>query len=72
MLWPQGQRLARRGGIVIGPEEMLAKYEAFLKEHGEADHLTRLYPRDFWPLLKEAINRGASRLPCRARPKILE
>ncbi|HEY2941637.1 MAG TPA: hypothetical protein VGN09_04310 [Vicinamibacteria bacterium] len=34
---------------VIGPEELLAKYEAYLREQGECDRLVRLYPRDFWP-----------------------
>jgi hypothetical protein len=35
--------------FVIGPEELLSRYEAFLKQKGEADRLVRLYPRDFWP-----------------------
>jgi Zn-dependent M16 (insulinase) family peptidase len=36
--------------FVIAPEELLARYEAFLKEQGEADRLLRVYPRDFWPM----------------------
>jgi hypothetical protein len=36
--------------LVIGSEDTLTRYEAFLKERGEADRLIRLYPRDFWPL----------------------
>jgi Zn-dependent M16 (insulinase) family peptidase len=36
---------------VIGPEELLAKYEAYLHEQGECDRLVRLYPRDFWPVV---------------------
>jgi Zn-dependent M16 (insulinase) family peptidase len=36
--------------FVIGPEELLAKYEAYLQEQGECDRLVRLYPRDFWPV----------------------
>lgn len=45
----------RQGGAlgvvscVVGPEDMLARYESFLKESGEKDPLVRLYPRDFWP-----------------------
>jgi Zn-dependent M16 (insulinase) family peptidase len=37
-------------GFIIGPEDLIAKYEAFLKEQGECERLIRLYPRDFWPL----------------------
>ncbi|MBI4667690.1 MAG: hypothetical protein HY747_00660, partial [Elusimicrobia bacterium] len=36
-------------GFAIGPEELLAGYEQYLKYTGEADSLPRLYPRDFWP-----------------------
>jgi hypothetical protein len=41
-------------GYVIGSEEILAAYEVFLKEQGEAERLIRLYPRDFWPLSEDA------------------
>jgi predicted secreted protein len=33
----------------IGPEELIGRYEGFVREHGEADRVIRLYPRDFWP-----------------------
>jgi hypothetical protein len=41
--------------FVIGPEELLKRYEAFLKEQREADRLVRLFPRDFWPLPGEVV-----------------
>jgi hypothetical protein len=41
-------------GLVIGSEELLDRYEAFLKEQGEADRLIRIFPRDFWPLSDDA------------------
>ena len=46
--------------FVIGPEEMLARYETFLKENGEADRLVRLYPRDFWPRSAAAVRSSAT------------
>jgi hypothetical protein len=33
----------------IGPEEMIGRYEAFVRERGDAARVIRLYPRDFWP-----------------------
>ena len=33
----------------VGPEELVRRYEAFVRERGEADKVIRLYPRDFWP-----------------------
>jgi hypothetical protein len=33
----------------IGPEELIKRYEEFVRERGEADRVIRLYPRDFWP-----------------------
>jgi hypothetical protein len=35
--------------FVIGPDELLAKWEDYLRRSGETDRLVRLYPRDFWP-----------------------
>jgi len=40
--------------FVIAPEELLAKYEAFLRESNECERLIRLFPRDFWLLLSPA------------------
>jgi Zn-dependent M16 (insulinase) family peptidase len=34
--------------FVTGPDSLLDAYEAFLRETGETDAMTRLYPRDFW------------------------
>jgi hypothetical protein len=34
---------------VIGPDELLAKWEDYLRRNGETNRLVRLYPRDFWP-----------------------
>lgn len=34
--------------FVIAPESLLEKYEAYLRDAGEADVLIRLHPRDFW------------------------
>jgi Zn-dependent M16 (insulinase) family peptidase len=48
-LGPKVAEAAGASAFVIGPEELLGRYEAFLKEKGEADRLVRLYPRDFWP-----------------------
>lgn len=36
-------------GFVVAPEELITKYEVYLKEQGEAGKLVRLYLRDFWP-----------------------
>jgi hypothetical protein len=47
-----GPPVARTPGavaFVIGPEDLLARYELHLRETREADRLVRLYPRDFWP-----------------------
>jgi hypothetical protein len=44
--------------FVIAPEELLTKYETFLREHGEADRLIRVFPRDFWPVPEEAVTFG--------------
>ncbi len=33
----------------IGPEELIKRYEDFVRERGEAERVIRLYPRDFWP-----------------------
>ena len=33
----------------IGPEELIRRYEGFVRERGEAARVIRLYPRDFWP-----------------------
>ena len=33
----------------VGPEELIRRYETFVRERGEADKVVRLYPRDFWP-----------------------
>jgi hypothetical protein len=33
----------------VGPEALIARYEAFVRERGEAERVVRLYPRDFWP-----------------------
>ncbi len=35
--------------VFIGPESLIARYEAFVRERGEASRVIRLYPRDFWP-----------------------
>ena len=35
--------------LVVGPKNLLDRYEQFLRETGEATLLPRLYPRDFWP-----------------------
>jgi Zn-dependent M16 (insulinase) family peptidase len=35
--------------FVIGPDDLLTKYEDFLRRSGETNALVRLYPRDFWP-----------------------
>ncbi|MFA5141035.1 MAG: hypothetical protein WC728_17545 [Elusimicrobiota bacterium] len=35
-------------GFVTGPDSLLGAYETLLKETGETQTLTRLYPRDFW------------------------
>ncbi|MBI4422606.1 MAG: hypothetical protein HY554_02700, partial [Elusimicrobia bacterium] len=37
------------GAFLIGPDDLIEKYEAFVKERGEAERVIRLYPRDFWP-----------------------
>jgi Zn-dependent M16 (insulinase) family peptidase len=33
----------------VGPEELIRRYEDFVRERGEASRVIRLYPRDFWP-----------------------
>jgi hypothetical protein len=33
----------------IGPEDLIKRYEDFVRERGEAQRVIRLYPRDFWP-----------------------
>ncbi|MBI5203090.1 MAG: hypothetical protein HY925_15980 [Elusimicrobia bacterium] len=38
----------KAGAFVVAPEELVAKYETWLKSLGEADRVVRLYPRDFW------------------------
>jgi len=45
-----GGKMAASGGIcfAIGPEPLLERFEAYMKETGEGDLLVRLYPRDFW------------------------
>ena len=40
---------ASRVALLVGPSALLDRYEAFLKETGEAKLFPRLYPRDFWP-----------------------
>lgn len=35
--------------FLVAPDGMIAPYEAWLKEKGEADSVVRLYPSDFWP-----------------------
>jgi Zn-dependent M16 (insulinase) family peptidase len=43
--------------FVIGPEKQFAAYEAYLKEtEGPGTTLYRLYPRDFWLPLPEALS----------------
>lgn len=37
------------GAFVIGPDDLILRYENFLRELGEAGEVIRLYPRDFWP-----------------------
>ena len=34
--------------FLVGPDELLSKYEAYLKAQGECESIVRLYPRDFW------------------------
>lgn len=33
----------------VGPEELIKRYEDYVRERGEAERVIRLYPRDFWP-----------------------
>lgn len=33
----------------VGPESLIQRYEAFVRESGEASRVVRIYPRDFWP-----------------------
>ena len=33
----------------VGPENLILRYETFVRERGEAERVIRLYPRDFWP-----------------------
>ncbi len=37
------------GSFFIGPDDLILRYEKFLREKGEAEAVVRLYPRDFWP-----------------------
>jgi hypothetical protein len=52
--------------LLVGPNALLDKYEAFLRESGEAERLPRLYPRDFWP--PEAGDDAVARAPAVAAP----
>jgi Zn-dependent M16 (insulinase) family peptidase len=47
-LGPRAADAPEASAFVIGPTPLLDDYEAYLKAHGEADRLVRLYPRDFW------------------------
>ncbi|MBI5881939.1 MAG: hypothetical protein HZB91_02410 [Elusimicrobia bacterium] len=47
-LGPKAAEAPEASGFVIGPAPLLDDYEAYLKAHGEAERLIRLYPRDFW------------------------
>lgn len=38
----------KAGAFFIGPEDLIRKYEDFVREKGEARSVIRLYPRDFW------------------------
>lgn len=35
--------------FLIAPEELVGRYESFVRERGLAERVIRLYPRDFWP-----------------------
>jgi hypothetical protein len=49
----KGRDIAGRNFFVIGPEKQMTAYEAYLKSVDGADtQLYRLYPRDFWLVLK--------------------
>jgi hypothetical protein len=39
----------RAAAFFIGPEELIARWEAFVRERGDAARVVRVYPRDFWP-----------------------
>ncbi len=45
---PKVSKAPGTSAFVIGPDELLDRWEAHLKEQGEADRLIRLCPRDFW------------------------
>jgi Zn-dependent M16 (insulinase) family peptidase len=49
----KGKDIAGRNFFVIGPEKQMAAYEAYLKSvEGPDTQLYRLYPRDFWLVVK--------------------
>lgn len=49
----KGKDIAGRNFFVIGPEKQMVAYEAYLKSVEGADtRLYRLYPRDFWLIVK--------------------
>lgn len=39
----------KAGAVIIGPDDLILRYENFAHELGEAKKVIRLYPRDFWP-----------------------
>ena len=48
-----GKDVAGSNYFVIGPEKQMTAYEAYLKSAEGADtKLYRLYPRDFWMVMK--------------------